>query len=92
MKLTGDVQFDDECAERALAVTPVPGGVGPLTVASLMENVCELFEREMEIDSSEMAGLPAHETGVQTPPQARATSQQAEEWLRSLNPYNEGLL
>ena len=34
----GDVVFN-EVAPKASAITPVPGGVGPLTVVSLMENV-----------------------------------------------------
>ena len=37
-KLTGDVDFDD-AKEKASAITPVPGGVGPMTVAMLLENV-----------------------------------------------------
>jgi len=36
-KLVGDVEFD-EAAKRASWITPVPGGVGPMTVATLMEN------------------------------------------------------
>lgn len=36
----GDVVFK-EVAEKAAAITPVPGGVGPLTVVSLMENVVD---------------------------------------------------
>jgi methylenetetrahydrofolate dehydrogenase (NADP+)/methenyltetrahydrofolate cyclohydrolase len=36
-KLVGDVDFDSAC-ERASWITPVPGGVGLMTVASLMEN------------------------------------------------------
>lgn len=36
-RLVGDVAFD-EVAERAGAITPVPGGVGPMTIAMLMEN------------------------------------------------------
>lgn len=36
-KLHGDVQFDS-ARERAAWITPVPGGVGPMTVASLMQN------------------------------------------------------
>lgn len=36
-KLTGDVEFD-AASERAAWITPVPGGVGPMTVATLMEN------------------------------------------------------
>ncbi len=35
--LVGDVEFDI-AAERAGWITPVPGGVGPMTVATLMEN------------------------------------------------------
>lgn len=37
-KLCGDVQYR-ESLEVASAITPVPGGVGPMTIASLMENV-----------------------------------------------------
>jgi len=36
-KLVGDVAFD-EVQEIASAITPVPGGVGPMTIATLMEN------------------------------------------------------
>ncbi|MCI0508767.1 methenyltetrahydrofolate cyclohydrolase /5,10-methylenetetrahydrofolate dehydrogenase (NADP+) [Chromohalobacter marismortui] len=36
-KLAGDVEFAP-AAERARFITPVPGGVGPMTVASLLEN------------------------------------------------------
>jgi methylenetetrahydrofolate dehydrogenase (NADP+)/methenyltetrahydrofolate cyclohydrolase len=36
-KLCGDVDFE-EVAEIAAAITPVPGGVGPMTIATLMEN------------------------------------------------------
>lgn len=36
-KLCGDVDFDT-AKERASAITPVPGGVGPMTIASLLEN------------------------------------------------------
>lgn len=36
-RLVGDVAFN-ECAEVAGAITPVPGGVGPMTVACLLEN------------------------------------------------------
>ncbi len=37
-KLAGDVDFDG-ALERAAAITPVPGGVGPMTIAGLMRNV-----------------------------------------------------
>ena len=36
-KLVGDVDFE-AVRERAGAITPVPGGVGPMTIATLMEN------------------------------------------------------
>jgi methylenetetrahydrofolate dehydrogenase (NADP+)/methenyltetrahydrofolate cyclohydrolase len=36
-KLAGDVEFA-AAAERASAITPVPGGVGPMTIAMLMKN------------------------------------------------------
>lgn len=36
-KLTGDVDFE-LASEKAAWITPVPGGVGPMTVATLMEN------------------------------------------------------
>lgn len=36
-KLVGDVAFE-EAAERASAITPVPGGVGPMTIANLLRN------------------------------------------------------
>ena len=39
-RLVGDVEFD-EAAKRASWITPVPGGVGPMTVATLMENTLE---------------------------------------------------
>ena len=42
-KLTGDVEFD-VAKENAAWITPVPGGVGPMTVATLMENT--LFAAE----------------------------------------------
>ena len=44
-KLVGDLDFD-VAAEKASFITPVPGGVGPMTVATLMENTlfaCENF-------------------------------------------------
>ncbi|MBX3695448.1 MAG: bifunctional methylenetetrahydrofolate dehydrogenase/methenyltetrahydrofolate cyclohydrolase FolD [Steroidobacteraceae bacterium] len=39
-KLVGDVEFAGAC-ERAAWITPVPGGVGPMTVAMLMRNTLE---------------------------------------------------
>ena len=39
-RLVGDVAYA-ECAERAGAITPVPGGVGPMTIACLLENTVQ---------------------------------------------------
>lgn len=36
-KLVGDVEFES-CEKKASAITPVPGGVGPMTIAILMKN------------------------------------------------------
>jgi methylenetetrahydrofolate dehydrogenase (NADP+) / methenyltetrahydrofolate cyclohydrolase len=38
--LTGDVDFEG-AAERARLITPVPGGVGPMTIAMLLRNTLE---------------------------------------------------
>lgn len=43
-KLTGDVDFAS-AAEQAAWITPVPGGVGPMTVAMLMRNTLEACEK-----------------------------------------------
>ena len=39
-KLVGDVKYD-ECARVAGAITPVPGGVGPMTIACLLRNAAQ---------------------------------------------------
>ena len=41
-KLCGDVDFD-AVAPKCFAITPVPGGVGPMTIACLMENTLKCF-------------------------------------------------
>jgi methylenetetrahydrofolate dehydrogenase (NADP+)/methenyltetrahydrofolate cyclohydrolase len=43
-KLVGDVAFT-AAAQRARAITPVPGGVGPMTIACLLENTVEAARR-----------------------------------------------
>ena len=43
-KLMGDVDFDSVCQVASL-LTPVPGGVGPMTVAMLMKNTLEAAQR-----------------------------------------------
>ena len=42
-KIVGDVEFDT-VKEKARAVTPVPGGVGPMTIACLLKNTLECFK------------------------------------------------
>ena len=42
-KLAGDVVFD-EVNEKAAWITPVPGGVGPMTIAMLMQNTVRAFQ------------------------------------------------
>ena len=46
-KLVGDVDFDNVAA-KASVITPVPGGVGPMTICSLMENTVECFINRMK--------------------------------------------
>jgi len=42
-RLVGDVAFD-EVKEVASAITPVPGGVGPMTIAMLLKNTLRAAE------------------------------------------------
>ena len=41
-KLCGDIDFED-VKEKALAITPVPGGVGPMTIAMLLSNTVDSY-------------------------------------------------
>jgi len=54
-RLVGDVAYD-ECAKIAGAITPVPGGVGPMTIACLLKNTVEAAEMQH--------GLPVTEFDV----------------------------
>ncbi len=45
-RLTGDVAYA-ECAAVASAITPVPGGVGPMTIAMLMANTLQAMKQRM---------------------------------------------
>lgn len=45
-KLTGDVEFD-AAAERAGWITPVPGGVGPMTITMLLANTVQAFREHL---------------------------------------------
>ena len=45
-KLCGDADFED-VKDKAEFITPVPGGVGPMTIAMLMQNTLESAERRI---------------------------------------------
>lgn len=47
-KLIGDVDYDN-AKQRAAFITPVPGGVGPMTVATLMHNTLFAYERNEQL-------------------------------------------
>jgi methylenetetrahydrofolate dehydrogenase (NADP+)/methenyltetrahydrofolate cyclohydrolase len=47
-KIVGDVEFE-EASKRASYITPVPGGVGPLTVTMLMRNVVEAAKLQIAL-------------------------------------------
>lgn len=46
-KITGDVDFE-AVKEKASAITPVPGGVGPMTITMLMKNTLKAWKRHTE--------------------------------------------
>lgn len=48
-KLQGDVDFA-RVKEKAAAISPVPGGVGPMTIAMLLKNCVTAFEQRLGID------------------------------------------
>lgn len=50
-KVVGDVVFED-AAERASYITPVPGGVGPMTVATLIQNTLQACEEYHDIQEA----------------------------------------
>jgi len=45
-RLVGDVAFD-EVSKKASAITPVPGGVGPMTIAMLMANTVKAARQSL---------------------------------------------
>lgn len=48
-KLTGDINFEP-VSKKASYITPVPGGVGPMTIALLMENTLKAFKKSIDIN------------------------------------------
>ena len=62
-KLVGDVDYQD-VSEKASYITPVPGGVGPMTVVMLMRNTLIATERQnhlvtLQVDHDEQSGCQA---------------------------------
>ena len=55
-RLVGDVAFD-EARQVAGAITPVPGGVGPMTIACLLRNTLEAAERRLGLAQSGLTSL-----------------------------------
>lgn len=49
-RLVGDCDFEN-ISPKAYAITPVPGGVGPMTVATLMENIITATQRQHQLIS-----------------------------------------
>ncbi len=47
-KLIGDVKFDEVC-EKTSYITPVPGGVGPMTIAMLMQNTLVAAKKQNKV-------------------------------------------
>ncbi|WP_295400563.1 bifunctional methylenetetrahydrofolate dehydrogenase/methenyltetrahydrofolate cyclohydrolase FolD [uncultured Thiocystis sp.] len=56
-KLVGDMDFA-ACSGRASWITPVPGGVGPMTIASLLENTLQAAELHANMTAMEASGNP----------------------------------
>ncbi|WP_174849869.1 bifunctional methylenetetrahydrofolate dehydrogenase/methenyltetrahydrofolate cyclohydrolase FolD [Yersinia artesiana] len=54
-KVVGDVEFD-VAVERASWITPVPGGVGPMTVATLIQNTLQACEEYHDINENRVKG------------------------------------
>jgi methylenetetrahydrofolate dehydrogenase (NADP+)/methenyltetrahydrofolate cyclohydrolase len=46
-KICGDVDFEN-VSKVASYITPVPGGVGPLTIAALLDNTVKAYEQKMQ--------------------------------------------
>ena len=47
-KLCGDVDYD-EVIEKVSLITPVPGGVGPMTIASLIKNTLTSYKNNLKL-------------------------------------------
>jgi hypothetical protein len=62
--LVGDVEFKS-VVKKAGYLTPVPGGVGPMTIAMLMDNIVLAWKRNMELpDNLEATGETERKTNM----------------------------
>ena len=50
-EIVGDVDYNN-VKNKALAITPVPGGVGPMTIAMLLQNTYDLYKKQLYRDRS----------------------------------------
>jgi len=55
-KLVGDVDFEG-AAQKASAITPVPGGIGPMTIAMLLANTVLAAARQTGLEAA-LEGVP----------------------------------
>lgn len=55
-KLVGDADYED-CRKVASLITPVPGGVGPMTIAMLMRNTVQACKRTLVKDNAVASGV-----------------------------------
>ncbi len=62
-RLTGDVDFE-EAGKHAAAITPVPGGVGPMTVACLLLNTLKAACQRHELELERYIDLPEAAQGI----------------------------
>ena len=49
-KLVGDVDYND-VYDHVSAITPVPGGIGPMTIHALLLNTYHLYEKHVKINT-----------------------------------------
>eukprot|EP00531_Pseudo-nitzschia_arenysensis_P015730 CAMPEP_0116135620 /NCGR_PEP_ID=MMETSP0329-20121206/11285_1 /TAXON_ID=697910 /ORGANISM="Pseudo-nitzschia arenysensis, Strain B593" /LENGTH=344 /DNA_ID=CAMNT_0003630427 /DNA_START=485 /DNA_END=1519 /DNA_ORIENTATION=+ len=82
-RLVGDVNYE-EAIEKASAITPVPGGVGPMTIAMLMKNTVNLCRHSLGLprlqlrDRSKDGDYQAHKV-VNTTPAATEKKEETKE-------------
>jgi len=50
-RIVGDVDFEN-VKDKVRAITPVPGGVGPMTVTGLLLNTLKSYKRRMRLHST----------------------------------------